>query len=290
MIAELQSLVTAGWKGSVFIVDDNFIGNRVKARELLEAIIRWRETNKAPLVFTTEASLNLADHPDLLELMARAGFRKVFVGIETPDEEGLLECAKVQNTHRDLIASVRAIQKSGIEVMGGFIVGFDSDSPNIFQKQREFIQQSGIVTAMVGLLTALPGTQLWHRLQAEGRIIRESTGNNFEGVLNFVPRLDRDVLVQGYRSLVKHLYQPKDYYARVLCFLGEYRPRNSTFWTWPELMAVVKAMWVMGLWSRGRAAYWAFLGRVLIRHPRAFADAITLAIIGYHFRRVASTV
>lgn len=290
MIAELEALVTAGWKGSVFIVDDNFIGNRVKARELLEAIIAWRENHKVPLIFTTEASLNLADYPELLDLMARAGFRKVFVGIETPAEESLIECAKLQNTQRDLIGAVRAIQNSGIEVMGGFIVGFDSDGPNIFQQQREFIQQSGIVTAMVGILTALPGTRLWQRLQAEGRILRESTGNNFEGVVNFVPRLDCDTLVQGYRSLVRYLYQPKNYYDRVLCFLSEFNPRSSAFWSWPELMAVVKAMWVMGLWSRGRRAYWAFLGRVLLRHPRAFADAIALAIVGHHFRRVAQSV
>ncbi|HOQ85157.1 MAG TPA: B12-binding domain-containing radical SAM protein [Phycisphaerae bacterium] len=290
MIRELDSLVAAGWRGSIFIVDDNFIGNRVKARQLLEAIIQYREKKNVPLVFTTEASLNIVDHPELLELMARAGFRKIFVGIETPAEESLLECAKVQNTRRDLVAAVRTIQKAGIEVMGGFIVGFDSDTPSIFERQKEFIQQSGIVTAMVGLLTALPDTRLWQRLQAEGRILRESTGNNLECVLNFVPRLDRDVLVQGYRTLVKHLYQPRVYYDRALCFLREYKPRNATFWTWREVMAVIKAMWVMGLWSRGRRAYWAFLGRVLIRHPRAFADAMTLAIVGYHFRRVAATI
>lgn len=290
MIRELDSLIAAGWKGSIFIVDDNFIGNQVQARKLLEAIIEWRDGHKVPVVFTTEASLNLADRPELLDLMARAGFRKVFVGIETPAEESLLECAKTQNTHRDMVAAVRTIQKSGIEVMGGFIVGFDSDGPGIFEQQLEFIRQTRIVTAMVGLLTALPGTRLWQRLQSEGRIIRDATGNNIDGVLNFVPRLDRDTLVQGYRSLIKHLYQPREYYERVLLFLRDYKPAAPTFWTWSEMTAVFKAMWVMGLWNRGRRAYWSFLGRVLIYRPRAFADAITLAIVGYHFRRVASTI
>lgn len=290
MIRELESLVAAGWKGSVFIVDDNFIGNRARARTLLEAIIEWRKHNTTPIIFTTEASLNLVEYPDLLDLMARAGFRKVFVGIETPVEESLLECAKIQNTHRDLVAAVRTIQNHGIEVMGGFIVGFDSDGPSIFEQQLKFIQQSGIVTAMVGMLTALPGTRLWQRLQAEGRLLRESTGNNFEGVLNFVPRLDRDTLLQGYRSLVRNLYQPRNYYDRILCCLREFKPRTSGMVTWQDIMAVFKSMWVMGLANRGRRAYWSFVGRVLISHPRAFADAMTMAIVGYHFRRVASTI
>ncbi len=290
MIGELKGLHAAGWKGSVFIVDDNFIGNRNEARKLLEAIIEWRAHEKVSFAFLTEASLNLADHPELLDLMVRAGFRKVFVGIETPVEESLIECAKVQNMHRDMVGAVHTIQNKGIEVMGGFIVGFDSDGPAVFEQQQQFIQQSGIVTAMVGLLTALPGTRLFQRLQAEGRLIREATGNNLDGVLNFVPRLDRDMLVQGYGNLVKRLYQPKLYYARILRCLQEYRPQSSSFWTWHEAMAVVKSMWVMGMWNRGRRAYWAFVGRVLIRHPRAFADAMTMAIVGYHFRRVASTL
>lgn len=290
MIRELDSLVDAGWTGSVFIVDDNFIGNQVKARSLLQELVEWRAHRGPSITFTTEASLNIADHPELLNLMAQAGFRKVFIGIETPVQESLVECAKTQNTQRDLVAAVHAVQNCGIEVMGGFIVGFDHDSAKVFELQHQFIQQSGIVTAMVGMLTALPGTRLFKRLQAEGRILRECTGNNFDGVLNFVPRLDRDTLVQGYRTLVKNLYQPKVYYKRVLQCLEEFRPQKPAVVTWPEMKAVVKAMFVMGLFNRGRRAYWAFVGRVLIYHPRAFADAMTMAIVGYHFRRVASTI
>jgi radical SAM superfamily enzyme YgiQ (UPF0313 family) len=290
MVAELKSIVAGGWKGSVFIVDDNFIGKPKETKKLLQAIIDWRRTEKTPLSFLTEASLNLADDAELLDLMVRAGFRKVFVGIETPVEESLLECAKVQNTHRDLVSAVKTMQNAGLEVMGGFIVGFDSDSPKVFEQQHQFIQQTGIVTAMVGMLTALPGTRLFQRLQAEGRLLREATGNNLDGVLNFVPRLDRDMLVQGYASLVKRLYQPKVYYARILQFLREYKPQSSGLVTWDDIKALIKSMWVMGLWHRGRRAYWAFVGKVLICHPRAFSDAMGLAIIGYHFRKVASAL
>ncbi|MBI4582344.1 MAG: B12-binding domain-containing radical SAM protein [Planctomycetes bacterium] len=290
VIRELDSLAAAGWSGSVFIVDDNFIGNQNKARGLLRAIIEWRRRTGVTTTFTTEASLNLADHDDLLQLMVEAGFRKVFIGIETPVEDSLVECRKMQNTRRDLIASVRKIQNRGIEVMGGFIVGFDTDQSDIFERQSEFIQQSGIATAMIGLLTALPGTRLFERLKAEGRIVRESTGNNLEAVLNFVPRLDRDSLIEGYRALVHRLYQPKMYYRRVWNLLREFRPRKSAHWSWYELAALAKSMVVMGLLARGRRAYWTFMGRVVLFHPRAFVDAMTLAIVGHHFRRVASAL
>jgi radical SAM superfamily enzyme YgiQ (UPF0313 family) len=290
VIRELDTLVAAGWTGPVFIVDDNFIGNQLKARRLLQALVEWRERTGLSTAFTTEASLNIADHPDLLDLMVRAGFRKVFIGIETPVEESLVDCRKVQNTRRDLVAAVRAVQNSGLEVMGGFIVGFDTDRNDVFEQQNRFIQQSGIVTAMVGLLTALPGTRLFERLKAEGRIIRDCTGNNLDGVLNFVPRLDRDMLVQGYRALVQHLYQPRVYYARILNFLREFRPRRGAVWTWNDLLALARAMAVMGLFSRGRRAYWAFMARVILRYPKAFVDAMNLAIVGHHFRRVAATL
>jgi radical SAM superfamily enzyme YgiQ (UPF0313 family) len=171
--------------------------------------------------------LNLADDPELLDLMVRAGFKKVFVGIETPQEESLLECAKVQNAKRDMLTAVKTIQQSGIEVMGGFIVGFDSDKPNIFERQIRFIQEAGVVTAMVGLLQALPGTRLFSRLRQEGRILHDASGNNVEASLNFVPKLDREVLVEGYRSLVKRLYTPRMYYRRILTFLREYRPQGQ---------------------------------------------------------------
>ena len=291
MIGELESLVDAGWTGPMFIVDDNFIGNRAKVKEFLRELIAWEQRRGIRLQFTTEASLNLADDPELLELMVRAGFKKVFVGIETPQEDSLLECAKVQNAKRDMLSAVKTIQKSGLEVMGGFIVGFDSDKPNIFERQIKFIQEAGVVTAMVGLLQALPGTRLFSRLRQEGRILHDASGNNVEASLNFVPKLDREILVEGYRSLVKRLYTPRMYYRRILTFLREYRPQGQRIHlSWCDVKAFIKSLWVMGILSRGRRQYWKFLTKALFFHRRAFPEAMTLAIIGYHFRRVASAL
>ena len=288
MIRELDSLADAGWTDPVFIVDDNFIGNKAKAKAFLRELIAWEQRRGIRLQFTTEASLNLADDPELLDLMVRAGFKKVFVGIETPQEDSLLECAKVQNAKRDMLTAVKTIQKSGLEVMGGFIVGFDSDKPNIFERQIRFIQEAGVVTAMVGLLQALPGTRLFSRLRQEGRILHDASGNNVEASLNFVPKLDREVLVEGYRSLVKRLYTPRMYYRRILTFLREYRPQGQGIHlSWRDVKAFFKSLWVMGVLSRGRREYWKFFTKALLFHRRAFPEAMTLAIIGYHFRRVA---
>jgi radical SAM superfamily enzyme YgiQ (UPF0313 family) len=291
MIRELESLIDAGWKEPVFIVDDNFIGNKVKVKEFLRELIAWQRRRGVAMQFTTEASLNVADDPELLSLMVEAGFKKLFVGIETPQEDSLLECAKVQNTNRDMLAAVKAIQKSGIEVMGGFILGFDSDKPNIFERQIKFIQEAGVVTAMVGLLQALPGTQLFSRLEKEGRILSHATGNNVTAALNFIPKLDRELLIEGYRSLVKRLYSPNMYYRRIRRFLSEYRPQGPRFHlSWCDVKAFLKSLWIMGVWSRGRREYWKFLSRTLLFHRRALPEAITLAIIGHHFRRVASAL
>lgn len=291
MIAELDALVDAGWDASVFIVDDNFIGNKVKVRALLHELIAWRKRRSARICFTTEASLNLADLPELMNLMVQAGFKKVFVGIESADEDSLLECAKVQNTRRDMAAAVRRIQNAGMEVMGGFILGFDSDKHTIFEQQRRFIQENGVVTAMVGLLNALPKTQLFARLKEEGRILRESTGNNLDAVLNFIPKLDREVLIEGYRSLVKQLYAPKAYYRRALTFLREYHPSGPPIpMTWTDVKAFIRSLWILGVRTRGRREYWKYLTKTLVLHPRAFSEAACIAIMGHHFRQVAANI
>lgn len=291
MIAELEGLRAAGWKGGVFIVDDNFIGHKGKAKALLRALIAWHRRGGAVFPLLTEASLNLADDAELLSLMSRAGFKKVFVGVETPDEQTLASCGKVQNTRRDLIAAVRCIQQAGLEVMGGFIVGFDGDEHSIFERQRRFIQESGIVTAMVGLLTALPQTRLFARLKREGRLLGESTGNNVDAVLNFIPRMDRELLVQGYRRLVQRLYAPRAYYRRALAFLRWYRPRGPRSRpSRAELGALLRSMWTMGVRTPGRRAYWQFLVQALLMYPRAFGTAVNLAINGHHFRKIAATL
>jgi radical SAM superfamily enzyme YgiQ (UPF0313 family) len=291
MIAELNALADAGWKGPVFIVDDNFIGNKVKAKTFLRELIRWRSVRAVGFTFTTEASLNLVDDPELLDLMVQAGFKKVFIGIETIEEDSLLECEKVQNVQRDVLAAVKTIHNAGIEVMGGFIVGFDSDRETTFGRMRSFIEEAGVVTAMVGLLNALPQTRLFQRLKAEGRILCESTGNNVEAVLNFMPKMDRRVLVDGYRAMVKYLYTPKAYYRRALTFLGEYRPRGPrTLPTCRDVLAFIRSLWIMGVWTPGRMEYWKYVTKSLLSHPRAFGEAINLAIVGHHFRRIAANL
>ncbi len=288
MIRELDSLADTGWRDPVFIVDDNFIGNRSKVRALLHELIAWRQRRGFGIQFTTEASLNVADDPELLDLMVRAGFKKLFIGIETPQEKSLLECAKIQNARRDMLAAIKTIQRAGMEVMGGFIVGFDSDEPNIFERQIKFVQEAGVVTAMVGLLSALPGTRLFSRLEREGRILRQPTGNNMDSVLNFVPKLDRQLLVDGYRSLVQRLYTPKTYYRRILTFLREYRPTGPRLHlSWCDVVAFFKSLWIIGLRTRGRREYWKFFVKTLLFHRKAFSEAMTLAILGYHYRRIA---
>lgn len=288
LIAELESLRLRGWKDMVFIVDDNFIGNKVHTRALLHAMIEWRQRTRTHIGFLTEASVNLADDAELCSLMVRAGFKKVFVGIETPDVAALEECHKVQNRNRDLMASVQTLQKAGLQVMAGFIVGFDSDRNDIFKRQFEFIQRSGVALAMVGLLTALPQTRLWQRLKHEGRLETVSTGNNTDADLNFKPKLNREFLQNGYRDLVKKLYEPHSYYQRIRTFLKSHRPTGPRLHlSRASVIAFLKSVLVLGVWYRGRIGYWRLVIGTLLRRPRQFPLAVELAIMGYHFRRVA---
>jgi radical SAM superfamily enzyme YgiQ (UPF0313 family) len=291
-VAELEALRRLGWKDMVFVVDDNFIGNKARTKALLLAMIEWRERTRPQMGFLTEASINLADDAELRRLMAAAGFRKVFVGIETPSAAALEECRKFQNTGRDLVSAVQVLQKSGLEVMGGFIVGFDSDTGDIFRQQFEFIQRSGVATAMVGLLTALPQTRLYHRLKREGRLITETSGDNTAtGALNFRPKLDREYLENGYRELMRRLYEPRNYYRRIRMFLKNYRGRSDRLRiSMSDVEAFLKSFWLLGVWDRGRWAYWWFFLGTLFRRPRQFRVAIELAIIGHHFRLVAAAL
>ena len=291
LIAELDGLRVRGWKDMVFIVDDNFIGNKPRTKALLRELIEWRRRTGTGIGFLTEASVNLADDPELCALMVAAGFKKVFVGIETPSVEALAECHKVQNNNRDLVDSVKTLQRAGLEVMGGFIVGFDSDQSDIFKRQFDFIQRSGVATAMVGLLTALPQTRLWQRLKKEGRLEVESSGNNTDAALNFKPKLNRDFLESGYRDLVKKLYEPGNYYRRIRTFLKSHRPAGPRRpLSRADFFAFLKSFWVLGVLHRGRVGYWRLFIGTLIRRPRQFPHAIELAILGYHFRRVAKAV
>ncbi len=288
LVGELEQLRLRGWKDMVFVVDDNFIGNRTQTKALLREIIKWRALTRTTMGFLTEASANLADDPELCELMVQAGFKKVFIGIETPLAQSLEECRKVQNCHRDLLESVKTLQRTGLEVMGGFIVGFDHDSADVFKRQFEFIQRSGVVTAMVGLLNALPETRLYHRLMKEGRLESDTTGNNTAATLNFRPKLSREFLINGYRDLMRRLYEPRHYYDRIRTFLDHLASRGPRLRrSRADLQAFIKSLWLLGVWHRGRRAYWRLLITAMLRRPRQFHKAMELAIMGHHFRRVA---
>jgi radical SAM superfamily enzyme YgiQ (UPF0313 family) len=287
VLAELDALYATGWRGEVFFVDDNFIGNRtILKTELLPALIAWRKRNPG-LIFLTEASINLAADRRLMAMMVEAGFFKVFIGIETPDEECLAECGKIQNRHRDLVADVKTIQRAGLQVQGGFIVGFDHDGPSIFQRQIDFIQKSGIVTAMVGLLQAPPGTRLYDRMHRAGRLRGESSGDNVDGTTNIIPAMHPEVLREGYQRILQYIYSPGPYYQRIRTFLREYeRPRIKMPIRREDLQALVKSFYRLGILGKERFHYWYLLAWTAIRYPRLMPDAVILAIYGYHFRKV----
>ncbi len=288
IIAELDSLYALGWRKGVFFVDDNFIGNKKELKnEVLPALIAWRK-GKIGMPFNTEVSINLADDPELLSLMTQAGFDTVFVGIETPDESSLVECSKAQNRGRDLVEDVKKLQRAGLQVQGGFIVGFDSDTSSIFQRQIDFIQRSGIVTAMVGLLQAPPGTSLYERLDREGRLVNEMSGDNVDGSTNIIPKMGLETLREGYRRILSQIYAPQFYYQRVLTFLREYQPhRVRTHLELQDLLAFGRSVYRLGIRGVERAQYWQLFFWALFRRPNLFPLAITLAIYGFHFRQVS---
>ena len=287
ILAELDILYARGWRRAVFFVDDNLIGNKARLRdELLPALIEWRK-GKVGMPFHTEVSINLADDEPLMHQMAEAGFNMAFVGIETPDEDSLAECSKVQNRNRDLVEDVKRMQRAGLQVMGGFIVGFDSDKPSIFQRQIDFIQRSGVVTAMVGLLQALPGTRLFERLKREGRLRGQSSGDNVDGTTNIVPAMGLDALHEGYKKIMRHIYSPKHYYRRVRTFLREYKaPKVKAPTDFAQLMAFLRSVVRLGILGRERFQYWRLLVWTYFRRRELFPLAVTLAIYGHHFRRV----
>ena len=289
IIDELTNLNKYGFVGSLFFVDDNFIGNRrVLKKDLLPAIINWMEQNNRPFHFLTEASVNLADDEELMEMMVRAGFSKVFVGIETPDEASLVECSKTQNNNRDLIEAINKIQAFGMEVSAGFIVGFDNDSSSIFQRQIDFIQKSGVISAMVGLLNAPKKTRLWERLNKEGRIIDDFDGDNTNFALNFEPIMNKEELLIGYQNILDGIYSTQPYFERVKRFLVDFEPkvRNQTKISFQKIKALLRSVIVLGILDEGRKYYWNLFFWSLLKKPKVFSLAITYAVYGYHYRKV----
>ena len=289
MLAEFDALYDLNWRGTVFIVDDNFIGNKKNVRLLLPDLAKWQKEHGYPFSLITESSLNLADDEALLANMRDAGFRRVFIGIETPVEESLHEAQKSQN-RGDLLSSVKKIQGYGMEVMAGFIVGFDNDPVDIFERQIDFIRKSAIPLAMVGLLNALPETQLWKRLEREGRLLGEASGNNTVCTLNFKTRMDPAFLVQGYQTIMRTIYSPREYYERVLASMK----RTAQQFTEPNhynvinsLASLTRVLVRLGVIDRERKEFWRFLTQTLFKHHNRLAESLRMAAMGYHFRKLS---
>jgi radical SAM superfamily enzyme YgiQ (UPF0313 family) len=295
MLAELDELLRLGWRGDVFVVDDNFIGNKKNVRRLLPELSEWSARHRYPFSFITEASINLADDDELLNQMRSANFRQVFIGIETPVSESLKEAQKGQNMRRDLVDSVRKVQSFGMEVMAGFIVGFDNDPDDIFERQIDFIRESAIPIAMVGLLAAIPATQLWRRLEREGRLTsNDHTGSNTDCVLNFVPKMDSSVLIEGYKSIVRNIYSPSEYYDRALLSLRQvergHSPEMDHGISRKDIATFVRIIAALGVRDRFRGEFWRFMKRVVFEHREKIEEGLTFAALGYHLRKLAEQV
>lgn len=290
VLAELDQLCAAGWRGPVFIVDDNFIGNKVRVRELLSALIEWQREHQYLFRFITEASLNLADDEELLHAMRDAGFASVFLGIETPSEASLAAANKLQNTRRDMLASIARIQSFGMEVMGGFILGFDTDSEDVFERLVQFIQKSAIPIAMVGLLQAIPNTRLFQRLSREGRILDTGGGNNTSCELNFRPHMNADRLIEGYRFVLRRIYSGDAYFERVREYLSRCRPHYGAHFSLANVRALFFSLMRQGVIGKARLSYWKFLLAALTRYRDCFGAAMTMAVMGYHFQVVTEQI
>jgi radical SAM superfamily enzyme YgiQ (UPF0313 family) len=287
IIEELEKLFNLNWHGPVVIVDDNFIGDKkIIKNDLLPAMKKWMQAHKYPFIFNAETSVNLADDEELMSLMVEAGFTSTFVGIETPEEKSLQDCNKKQNGNRDLLHSVKKMQNAGLQVSGGFIVGFDSDTPAVFERQIDFIQKSGIVAAMVGLLNAPKNTKLYKRLEAENRITIEATGNNCDSSMNFVPKMNLQELMEGYKNIIQNIYATKPYYTRIRQFLLNYKRAQGKQMKieFFHVGAFIKSMVIIGMLNKGRGEYWKLMIWTILRRPSLLVDAITFAVYGYHFR------
>ena len=289
IITELDTFYDLGWRGNVFFVDDNIIGNRRSLKkELLPELIKWQE-NRESITFNTEVSINLAKDEALMQMMFEAGFNTVFVGIETPDTASLDECGKLQNKGRDLAEDVRIIQRAGMQVQAGFIVGFDSDTPSIFQRQIDFIQKTGIVTAMVGLLQAPTGTRLYERLKKEGRLLGRMTGDNADGSTNIIPNnMDADMFRERYKKILKHIYSPENYYKRIMTFFKEYKaPKIKGKITLDHILGLLNSIYHLGILGKERVQFWHLLLWTTLHRRELFPLAVTLAVYGHHFRKVS---
>ncbi len=292
VVEELDSLYRLGWRGPVFLVDDNFIGNKRDALELLPAIAGWQKARGYPFTLITEASANLALMDAMMDAMIEAGFDSVFVGIETPNPKALLKTKKQQNTNETqenyLYHAVRKIQQRGMQVQGGFILGLDSDDEGVFDAQIDFIQETGIPVAPVYLLTAVKGTDMYERMKSEGRLQEAPLGTNAMP-LNFKTELEYGTLIDGYKRVIATLYDPtlENYFSRCLTLFRHLKPvrhlrkpRSRT-----EIDAAFMAV-RRRLSARQLPAYSKFIAKVSKDYPGMLSDAIYLAAMGYHFEKI----
>jgi radical SAM superfamily enzyme YgiQ (UPF0313 family) len=291
-IHEMDCVYDTGYRGPLFIVDDNFIGNKRRVKELLRRIVVWQREHDYPFQLYTEASINLAQDDALMDLMVVCGFSMVFLGIETPDYKTLEHAQKHQNARTDIFESVKVIQERGIEVLGGFILGFDTDPENIFDLQIEFIQKAGIPLAMVGLLVALPDTRLYRRLQRENRLLGDTHGNNtHELEMNFIPMMPKQRLLNGYKRIISEIYSPVKYFDRSITLLKRMPKRR--FVSRPISKRDLKAFFrslVRQSFSRYGWEYLRFLIRALRYNRWNFHLAVSLAIKGYHFFKITDDI
>jgi radical SAM superfamily enzyme YgiQ (UPF0313 family) len=289
LLGELDAIYALGFRGSVFLVDDNFIGNKAEVRRMLGPLTEWMRAHDYPFDFFTEASVNLAEDVPLIDAMVEAGFSMVFLGIETPSEQALRAAHKLQNVRIPLDEAVTTIVRRGLEVMAGFIIGFDSDDRGTVERQREWIVRSPIPLAMTGILMALPGTQLERRLAAEGRLCEDSSGDNFMGT-NFQTRLDEVDLLEGYERLLAQVYSPAAYFERAARSF-ELCPTEHLRFRRPAAYAAgcgLRSFFYQGVLGSYRGTYLRFLARVLWRTPQRFTRAVGLAIHGHHMIRYTS--
>ena len=291
-LGELNAIYLLGYRGPIMLADDNFIGNKKAARAMLRELLKWQQDREYPFDFTAEADITLADDQILMDMMVVAGFKKVFLGLETPNNESLVECGKLQNATRDMAACVKKIQNRGLHAMSGFILGFDADDPRtIFEQHIRFYQETGIVYPMIGVLQALPGTELNSRLSREGRLLTQSSGNNTDCRPNFIPEMPVETLIRGYKRVVATAYSPRKYYERIRVFLAEYNvaKRIAKKNTAGDIGAFIASIWRIGLFGGLKTSYyyWKTLLLAFFKHRRAFSDAVALQIYGAHFRRIA---
>jgi radical SAM superfamily enzyme YgiQ (UPF0313 family) len=288
VVAELDALHRAGGRGSLFFVDDNFIGNRKEVAKLLPRVAEWQRANGHPFDLYTEASVDLAVEPKLIQAMVDAGFTAVFLGIETPFAESLAATGKKQNLRIDPAEAVARLTAAGMEVLAGFIIGFDTDRADIFDRQIDFISRLPIPRAMIGLLNAAPGTALWRRLEREGRLRNSGNGDQFQRP-NFAPALDERMLLAGYRRVLAELYSDENYYHRCELHLA-----TTTFPPSPPRAGAVRSLLraIRGIGLRGprRRLFWSLFARSLRRGPGAFVRAMSFAVLGEHMLRYTHEV